>query len=125
MAQDDYDYIVFKILTYLYTCFKRQNSFDKDAFKSQIITAKVSEEYMTDILRLTQDEGYIEGLAFKRAWGNEYILINDLENLRITSLGIRYLLDNEKMNKIKNAIIEGAPGIIFELVKMAFFTQTY
>ena len=123
MAQDDYDYIVFKILTYLYTCIKRQNSFDEDAFKSQIITAKVSEEYMTDILRLTQDEGYIEGLAFKKAWGNEYILINDLDNLRITSLGIRYLLDNEKMNRIKNAIIEGTPGIIFELVKMAFFAQ--
>ncbi len=121
MAQDDYDYIVFKILTYLYTCLKRQNSFDEDVFRNKIITSKVSDEYMTDVLRLTQEEGFIEGLAFKKAWGNEYILINDLSNARITSNGIRYLLNNDKMNKIKDSIIESAPGIIFELVKMAFF----
>lgn len=28
MAKDDYDYLVFKILTYLYACFRRRGHFE-------------------------------------------------------------------------------------------------
>lgn len=120
MAKDDYDYIVFKILTYLYTCLKRQNSFSNEVFMDKIITKKVCEDYMIDILRMMDAEGLIEGLTFIKAWGNEYVISNDLNNVRITSQGVRYVLNNDKMKQIKTAILEGAPGAIMELVKIAF-----
>lgn len=120
MAKDDYDYIVFKILTYLYTCLKRQISFNKKVFANVIITQKVQSGYLTDILRMMEGENLIEGLSFVKAWGNEYIISNDIENIRITGAGIRYVLNNDKMRQIKKLILEGTPGAIMELVKIAF-----
>ena len=120
MAKDDYDYIVFKILTYLYSCLKRQNSFDKTVFMNMIITKKVNEGYMTDILRMMENEGLIEGLVFVKAWGNEYVVANEIEDIKITSEGIRYVLNNDKMKQIRQTILDGTPGAIMELVKFAF-----
>lgn len=120
MAKDDYDYIVFKILTYLYSCLKRQISFNKTVFESVVITKKVQDGYLTDILRMMEEENLIEGLSFVKAWGNEYIISNDIENIRITGAGIRYVLNNDKMKQIKKLILEGTPGAIMELVKIAF-----
>lgn len=120
MAKDDYNYIVFKVLAYLYTCLKRQNSFDEIVFKKKIITEDVPEEYFVDVLRLMQDEQLIEGITLVKAWGNNCIMANDLSKLVITSNGVRYLLDNDKMNKIKDIVLSGTPGLIFDLVKIAF-----
>lgn len=120
MAKDDYDYIVFKILTYLYTCLKRQNSFNTEVFRDMVITKKVHEDYMIDILRMMDAEGLIEGITFIKAWGNEYVISSNLSDLRITSQGVRYVLNNDKMKQIKTAILEGMPGAIMELVKIAF-----
>ncbi|MDO5776302.1 MAG: YjcQ family protein, partial [Eubacteriales bacterium] len=120
MAKNDYDYIVFKILTYLYTCLKRQNSFDEEVFRNMIITKTVQEGYMIDILRMMEAEGQIEGLTFIKAWGNEYVMVGSLKDVRITSEGVRYVLNNDKMKKIMNSILEEAPGAIMELVKLAF-----
>lgn len=120
MAKNDYDYIVFKILTYLYTCLKRQNSFDEEVFRNMIITKTVQEGYMIDILRMMEAEGLIEGLTFIKAWGNEYVMAGSLKDVRITSEGVRYVLNNDKMKKIMNSILEEAPGAIMELVKLAF-----
>lgn len=118
MAKDDYDYIVFKILTYLYGCLKRKNIFDKKVFRDSIVTQEVQEEYLTDILRMMTRENLIEGLYFIKAWGNTYILVSDLADMHITSEGIHYVLDNDKMRKIKDKVLENTAGAIFELVKL-------
>lgn len=120
MAKNDYDYIVFKILAYLYTCLKRQNSFTEEVFRNLIITKTVREEYMIDILRMMEAEGLIEGLTFIKAWGNEYVMAGSLKDVRITSEGVRYVLNNDKMKIIKDTILKEAPGAIMELVKLAF-----
>ena len=118
MAKDDYDYIVFKILTYLYGCLKRKNTFDKKVFRDCIVTQEVQEEYLMDILRMMKEENLIEGLYFTKAWGNTYILISNLADMHITSEGIHYVLDNDKMRKVKDKVLESAPSAIFELVKL-------
>lgn len=63
-------------------------------------------------------ENLIEGLYFIKAWGNTYILVSDLADMHITSEGIHYVLDNDKMRKIKDKVLESAPGTVFELVKL-------
>lgn len=120
MAKDDYSYIVFKILTYLYGCFKRKFSFDKETFENAIIKAKdVPDEYITDILRYMTDDELITGLVFKPVWGGEYILINEFKDMRITTKGIAYLEENDHMKQVKSLVITGS-GAITELAKIVF-----
>ena len=118
MAKDDYDFLVLKILTYLYGCLQRKYHFDTSAFTQQIITKTVSEAYIVDVLRMMNAEGLIEGLNFVKAWGNDYILISDYEDMSITAQGIRYLLNNDKMRQLKENILKDAPGLILDLVKL-------
>lgn len=119
MAKDDYNYLVFKILTYLYGCYQRKFSFDKVAFYGKI-SDKVAEETLIDTLRFMTDEGLINGLVFVRVWGNEYILASDIGDMSITSAGIRYLLNNDIMQALKKSILEGAPSAILTLAKIVF-----
>lgn len=118
MAKNDYDYIVFKVLTYLYGLFKREYTFDKIAFLKAIIRIdEVSEEYITDILRKMSEEGLIEGAVFQCVWGGEYILASGYEELEITTKGIHYLTENSAMQKVRNTVLEGT-GIITTLVNL-------
>lgn len=120
MTKDDYSYIVFKILTYLYGCLKRKFSFDKETFENAIIKAKdVPDEYITDILRYMTDDKLIAGLIFKHVWGGEYILINEFKDMRITTTGIKYLEENDHMKQVKSLVITGS-GAITELAKIVF-----
>ena len=119
MAKDDYDFLVFKILTYLYACFRRRCHFETIAFLKRIISPEVSEDYLVDVLRFMSREELIEGLTFVKAWGNDYTLANDYADMAITPQGIRYLLNNDKMQQLKKTILEGAPSAIFDLVKLA------
>lgn len=57
MAKDDYDVVLFKILTYLYGCMKRKYSFDIHAFNAVISKQNVNDEYLSDILVMATDEG--------------------------------------------------------------------
>lgn len=120
MAKDDYDYLVFKILTYLYVCFRRRGHFETSTFLKKVISPEVSEDYLVDVLRFMTREELIDGLTFVKAWGNDYTLTNDYSDMEITPQGIRYLLDNDNMRQLKNTVLAGAPGAIFDLVKLAF-----
>lgn len=125
MAKDDYDYLVFKILTYLYVCFRRRGYFETSTFLKKVISSEVSEDYVIDVLRFMTREELIDGLNFVKAWGNDYTLVNDYSDMEITPQGIRYLLDNDKMRQMKNDILKGAPGAIFDLVKLAFSSAQF
>ena len=48
MAKDDYDYIVFRILVYLYGCFKRKISFEEAAIEKLLVKG-IQEEYHLDV----------------------------------------------------------------------------
>lgn len=122
MAKDDYDYLVFRILVYLYACLKRKCSYDSRTLARKVAGGGVQEDYFEDVLRMMQEEGLVSGLQFTQAWGREYLLVDGLEQLRITSAGIRYLLDNGKMQKIGKMVTEGAPGALLELVRLALFS---
>ena len=120
MAKDDYDYLVFRILTYLYVCFRRRGYFETSTFLKRVISPEVSEDYLIDVLRFMTRENLIDGLTFVRAWGNDYTLISDYSDMEITPQGIRYLLDNDKMRQLKGTVLKSAPSAIFDLVKLAF-----
>ena len=117
MAKDDYNVVVFKILTYLYACLKRTTLFDERVFKQIIDKQSIPDEYLTDILRMMTEEDLITGLAFTKPWGNTYILANEYGDMRITSSGINYLSENSTMSKVRD-ILKYNTGLIGELIKM-------
>lgn len=121
MAKDDYDYLVFRILVYLYACLKRKCSYDSRTLTRKVVSNVVQEDYLEDVLRMMQQDGLVDGLTFTQAWGREMLLVDGLEQLQITPQGIRYLLDNGKMQRIKKAVLEEAPSALLELVKLALF----
>ncbi|MCI5999966.1 MAG: YjcQ family protein, partial [Finegoldia magna] len=62
MAKDDYNVIVFKILTYMYAVLKRKTIFDINEFKTAV--GNIDENYLSDLLEMMQKENFIEGLIF-------------------------------------------------------------
>lgn len=117
MTKDDYDVLAFKILLYLYAIFKGNQVFDIDIFKKAI--TNIDDDYLNRVLAMMQDEKLIQGLFFQKVCGNEKIIINDLADMSITSDGIHYLLENKRMTKIKNFLLDQA-GTIASLIKMIF-----
>lgn len=83
------------------------------------VISKVEEDYLYRVLEMMQSKGLIEGLQFKKAWGGVVILINDLDDISITSDGIHYLLENSRMKKVKD-FLSGQMGAIASLIQLVF-----
>ncbi len=94
IAKDDYDVIVFKVLLYYYAVLKRKILFEKITFDKVIGINDISEEYFIEVLLMMQEDGYIKNLVVKKAWGGDYILLSDFDEIKITSKGIEYLKEN-------------------------------
>lgn len=117
MAKDDFHIVVYKLLLYLYGCFKRKICFDTNVFNN--IFKDINKDYLTNILITLKQEGYITALEFIKVWGNEYIIVSDLNEITITIKGIEYLKENSIMSKIKN-ILFNQNDIISSLIKILF-----
>lgn len=104
MAKDDYDVIVFKILTYLYR--KLKNNYEDEYYLCPLTNDfPVTEGYFWSIVEDLQDRGLIKNVVITRAWGGDIILC-DLSSAKITFDGIAYLRDNSRMKKLVNFIKE-------------------
>lgn len=110
MANDDYDVILCKVLVYLYAVMKRKTVFISEEFE-KTVKRDANEEYFKDVLRLAQEEGFIAGLNFTRAWGGTYILLSAYSDMEITAAGIRYLNENSGMRKVLNTLKQGVDVI--------------
>ncbi len=118
MAKDDYDVLVFKILTYLYACMKRKILFNQATFDRAICRDAIDDGYLVDALCLMQDEGLITGVSTTHAWGNVNILAPELDEMRITSDGVHYLKEIGTMQKVNKALAGAADmiGVLAGLV---------
>ncbi|GAB2022428.1 hypothetical protein RyT2_15020 [Pseudolactococcus yaeyamensis] len=94
MAKDDFYYIAFKILTYLYTCEKSGEPIDKTVFEPQ--NYRINYSYLGFVFKELSDEGYIKGLDFMPTKSDTIV---DFDEMRISIKGIDFLEDNDKMKK--------------------------
>lgn len=111
MAKDDYDVLVFKILTYLYACLKGKAFYDPDVVEKTVFQG-VNEPYRAYILRHMAGSGLIEGYRYTHAWGNVYVSLTDLSECQITPEGITFLKENSTMKKVLSALQESGDMII-------------
>lgn len=116
MAQDDYYLLAYKLLLYLYGCLKNKTTFNKEVFRN--ICDNVTDDYFTNILKLLQDDGYVNGLFFYNSWGEDYMLMkSSIPNIRITPKGIEFLTENSNAKKAKEVLMK-AGGIFADLISL-------
>ena len=96
MAKDDYDVLVFKILTYLSGVMQRKACFSKEGLNN-LFPEDIPEEYLLDIFRLMTASGLIEGLTFVlndtlkmvyHSTENAYDILTDVEEKNLDSCDI-------------------------------------
>lgn len=118
MARDDYDVIVYKVLVYLYACMKHKIIFEEETFDKSVREKVDNDDYFINVLRMMQDEGLLERLTFVNVWGGDVFLTSDIKDARITSKGIHYLEENERMHRVGNWLKESV-DIIAKLASLA------
>lgn len=119
MAKDDYYVIVYKILLYYYACLKRKIFFDEFTLNKILEKNNINEEYLIEILYMMKKENLIDNVTVIKAWGNSLILTSELKDIKITSTGINYLEENNKLKKVKDFLLSKI-DIVSELIKLVF-----
>lgn len=97
MAKDDYFYIVFQLLTYLYETLKKGEDVEAERIDNERFD--INKTYYDYIIKSLVKENYIEGVKVTKT--NRGHLINGLKNTLITVKGIEYLQENNRMQKMK------------------------
>lgn len=116
MAKNDLDFILYKILLYYYGVLQKKYHFDLKVFKA-LFDESVDDEYLMDVVRMASEEGLIVGLNFVAAWGLDKILVNDLNEGRITINGVQYLKENAGMKKVTK-FLSTSTGIVANLAAL-------
>ena len=102
MAKDDYHVIVYQILSYLYMCLKKDIKVKgKNISHESSKYFHINKNYWSFIIVNMFNDGMITGITLTKVWGEEYPIISDLDDCRITPYGIEYLCDNSFMQKAK------------------------
>lgn len=119
MAKDDFFVVAYKILLYYYACLKRTRVFDKDEFDHMIGAKDINEDYLTDILVMLWENGYLKGVNPRKAIGGIIVGLNSPQNYKITLKGIEYLQENSMMSKTRDMLLKTASPIA-SLIKLVF-----
>ena len=61
MAKDDYFVVVYRILSYLYDCFRGGEKPDIDFFGPEAL--KINNGYWTNVMESLSNEGYVTGVT--------------------------------------------------------------
>lgn len=93
MAKDDYFVLVYRVLKYLYECFKAGEKPETEVFGPEALG--INNGYWVNLIESMVNEGYIIGIAFTSGKARSA----KVYDARITQKGIEYLQDNSKMQK--------------------------
>ncbi len=106
MAADDYEVIVYKVLSYLYACIK--SGVRPSVAKAKEL-ANVNDVYWDVVVQGMLDKGLITAVPMRGWHSSDYL------NMQITADGAFYVKENSKMTEVRaflgrafEAIIESA-----------------
>lgn len=95
MAKDDFFVITYRILSYLYACFKAGEKADLEMISPDAL--HISSGYWINIMECLSEKGYITGIVFPKAIGG--LGGAKISNLKITMDGIEFLQENSSIKK--------------------------
>lgn len=116
MAKNDFDFILYKILLYYYGALQRKYRFDEKVFMA-LFDSSIDCEYLMDVIRMANQDGFLEGLTYAKAWGNQFILLNNLSEAGITREGIQFIKNNSGMRKVTE-FLKQTPGMAADLAAL-------
>ena len=98
--KDDYFTVVYRVLTYLYECFKSGERADAAFFGHDALG--INSGYWLNVMESLYNEGYIKGIeviaSVNRGIGVKII------DIKITQKGILFLQENSAIAKAKEAL---------------------
>ncbi len=97
MAQDDYFVVAYRILSYLYECFKSGEQADPEFFGPKALG--IGNGCWCNTMESMSDKGYIKGISVINSIGGSPSI--KIVNVKITQDGIEFLQDNSKIAKAK------------------------
>ncbi len=109
MAKDDYFVLAYRVLKYLYSCFKAGERADAELFSPEALG--INNGYWVNLLDSLCNEGYIRGIVFPPVLGG--VRGAKLIDPRITQKGIEFLQENGMMHKAAGflrTVKETVPG---------------
>lgn len=100
MPKNDYFEIAYKILSYLYDCFREGARADISVYGAEALS--INKGYWTNVMESLADEGYIKGIEIIKSAGGRTGIANI--DLKITQSGIIFLQENTSIAKAKKAL---------------------
>lgn len=100
MAKNDYFVVAYRILTYLYECFKAGAQPDSDVYGPDAL--KINNGYWVNVMESLFNEGYISGVFFSEPIGG--IKSAKIIDIKITEKGITFLHENSLIARAKRAL---------------------
>ena len=100
MAKDDYFVIAYRILTYLYECFKAGERPDSEFYSPEAL--KIGNGYWVNVMESLSNERYITGVFFSEPIGG--IRSAKIIDIKITEKGITFLSENTMISKARKAL---------------------
>lgn len=116
MAKNDFDFILYKILLYYYGILQRKYRFNEKEFMN-LFEYSIDKEYIMDVIRMASEDGFLKGVSFTKAWGNHFILMNDLSETYITREGIQFIKNNTGMKKVSE-FLKTTTGFVSDLAAL-------
>lgn len=101
MASDDYFVVVYKLLSYYYTIMKKGIPVRQEEIDA--IKLGINQPYLLDVYRNMLSEGYLTGTTVETD-GTGISYLDDINNVRITTKGVEYIVENSIMKKIGNTL---------------------
>ena len=98
--KNDYFDVAYRILEYLYSCFREGVKPDTDLFDCDAL--KINRGYWFNMVQSLYDEGYIKGVEVIS--GSMGITGVKMTNIRITQSGIIFLQENSFIAKAKETL---------------------
>ena len=95
MAKDDYFVLAYRVLKYLYECFKAGERAEMEEFSPSVLG--INGGYWVNLMESLSIEGYITGITFPSAIGAPKS--PKVQNLKITEKGILFLQENSTIQK--------------------------
>ncbi len=101
MAKDDMHVIIYKLLSYLYECMKKDNEVDVELLNNKtFLEVEIPFSYWYKILLELKRIGYIKGVSLSNG---KIVAMNKIE---ITFAGVEYLKSDDFIRKVEKEINE-------------------
>jgi hypothetical protein len=115
MAHDDYHAIVYRVLAYLYECFKAGKK--PTIARAEVLAEVGNRGYWQGVVKMMYENGYIDGISLTRykSGGEPWYDAG----VGITEKGITYLAENALMKKAAKVAGEAFAVAVQSAVQMA------